>query len=157
SRQQWFSVVDRNSTFACKGGAVDIRKLACDVGARYVLEGSVRKAGGRIRVTAQLIDATKRIHVWADRYDSAAADIFRRQDDIINRIVDSVRSQLVMAEAMRLRGRRSGDVDAPDTMRQAIGGRRLSRPDHAGASAFVAHERKRAAHCAEIVAASHHA
>jgi len=120
SRQQWFSVVDRNSTFACKGGAVDIRKLACDVGARYVLEGSVRKAGGRIRVTAQLIDATKRIHVWADRYDSAAADIFRRQDDIINRIVDSVRSQLVMAEAMRLRGRRSVDVDAHDLMTQAL-------------------------------------
>jgi TolB-like protein len=120
SRQQWFSVVDRNSTFACKGEAVDIRKLACDLGARYVLEGSVRKAGGRIRVTAQLIDATKRIHVWADRYDSAVADIFRRQDDIINRIVDSVRSQLVMAEAMRLRGRRSVDVDAHDLVTQAL-------------------------------------
>jgi len=120
SRQQWFSVVDRNSTFACRGEAVDIRKLACELGARYVLEGSVRKAGGRIRVTAQLIDATKRIHVWADRHDSAVADIFRRQDDITNRIVDSVRSQLVMAEAMRLRGRRSADVDAHDLVTQAL-------------------------------------
>ena len=120
SRQQWFSVVDRNSSFARKGEAVDIRKLACELGARYVLEGSVRKAGGYIRVTAQLIDAAKRIHVWADRHDSAVADIFRRQDDITNRIVDSVRSQLVMAEAMRLRGRRSVDVDTHDLVTQAL-------------------------------------
>jgi TolB-like protein len=120
SRQQWFSVVDRNSTFASRGETVDIRKLACDLGARYVLEGSVRKAGGRIRVTAQLIDATKRIHVWADRHDSAVADIFCRQDDITNRIVDSVRSQLVMAEAMRLRGKRYVDVDTHDLVTQAL-------------------------------------
>ena len=120
SRQQWFSVVDRNSTFASKGESVDIRKLACELGARYVLEGSVRKAGGRIRVTAQLVDATKRIHVWADRHDSAVSDIFIRQDEITNRIVDSVRSQLVMAEAMRLRGRRSVDVDAHDLVTQAL-------------------------------------
>jgi TolB-like protein/Flp pilus assembly protein TadD len=120
SRQQWFSVVDRNSSFARKGEVVDIRKLACELGARYVLEGSVRKAGGRIRVTAQLIDATKRIHIWADRHDSAVADIFRRQDDITNRIVDSVRSQLVMAEAMRLRCKRSVDADAHDLVTQAL-------------------------------------
>ena len=120
SRQQWFSVVDRNSTFACKGEAVDIRKLACELGARYVLEGSVRKAGGRIRVTAQLVDATKRIHVWADRHDSAVSEIFIRQDEITNRIVDSVRSQIVMAEAMRLRGRRSVDLDAHDLVTQAL-------------------------------------
>ena len=120
SRQQWFSVVDRNSSFARKGEAVDIRKLACELGARYVLEGSVRKAGGRIRITAQLIDATKRIHVWADRQDSAVSDIFVRQDEITNRIVDSVRSQLVMAEAMRLRGRPSVDVDAYHLVTQAL-------------------------------------
>lgn len=120
SRQQWFSVVDRNSTLACKGEAVDIRKLACELGARYVLEGSVRKASGRIRVTAQLVDATKRIHVWADRHDSAVADIFRRQDDITNRIVNSVGSQLVMAEAMRLRGRRPIDIGAHDLVTQAL-------------------------------------
>jgi TolB-like protein len=120
SRQQWFSVVDRNSTFACKGEAIDVRKLACELGARYVLEGSVRKAGGRVRVTAQLIDATKRIHVWADRHDSAVSEIFTRQDEISNRIVDSVRSQIVMAEAMRLRGRRSVDLDAHALMMQAL-------------------------------------
>ena len=120
SRQQWFSVVDRNSSFARKGEAVDIRKLACELGVRYVLEGSVRKAGSRIRITTQLVDATKRIHVWADRHDTAVSDIFIRQDEITNRIVDSVRSQLVMAEAMRLRGRRSVDVDAHDLVTQAL-------------------------------------
>jgi TolB-like protein/Flp pilus assembly protein TadD len=120
SRQQWFSVVDRNSTFAGKGEAVDIRKLACELGARYVLEGSVRKAGGRIRITAQLIDATKRIHIWADRHDSDAVDIFIRQDEITNRIVDSVRSQLIMAEAMRLRRRRSDTVNTHDLVIQAL-------------------------------------
>jgi TolB-like protein/DNA-binding winged helix-turn-helix (wHTH) protein/Flp pilus assembly protein TadD len=120
SRQQWFSVVDHNSSFARKGETVDIRALACELGARYVLEGSVRKAGGRIRVTGQLIDATKRVHIWADRYDSAVADIFVRQDDITSRIVDSVRSQLVMAEAMRLRGKRSVDMDAHDLVTQAL-------------------------------------
>jgi TolB-like protein len=120
SRQQWFSVVDHNSSFARKGETVDIRALACELGARYVLEGSVRKAGGRIRVTAQLVDATKRVHIWADRYDSAVADIFVRQDDITSRIVDSVRSQLVMVEAMRLRGKRSVDMDAHDLVTQAL-------------------------------------
>jgi TolB-like protein len=120
SRQQWFSVVDRNSSFAHKGETIDTRKLACELGARYILEGSVRKAGGRIRITAQLVDATKRIHVWADRHDCEAADIFRRQDEITNRIVDSVRSQLVMAEAMRLRCKRSDGVDAHDLVTQAL-------------------------------------
>ena len=120
SRQQWFSVVDRNSSFARRGESLDIRTLACELGARYVLEGSVRKAGGRIRVTAQLVDATKRIHIWADRHDSGVADIFSRQDDITNRIVDSVRSQLVMAEAMRLRRKQPDDVDVHDLVTQAL-------------------------------------
>jgi len=120
SRQQWFSVVDRNSSFARKGEAVDTRILASELGVRYVLEGSVRKAGDRIRVTAQLVDATKRIHVWADRHDCMVADIFSRQDEITNRIVDSVRSQLVMAEASRLRCKRSDDVDAHDLTMQAL-------------------------------------
>jgi TolB-like protein/Flp pilus assembly protein TadD len=120
SRQQWFSVIDRNSTFARKGESVDIRTLACELGTRYVLEGSVRKAGGRIRITAQLVDATRRVHVWADRHDSAAGDIFSRQDDITNRIVDSVRSQLLMAEAMRLRCKQPDDSGAHELVIQAL-------------------------------------
>ena len=120
SRQQWFSVVDRNSIFARRGEPLDIRKLASELGARYVLEGSVRKAGGHIRVTAQLVDTIKRTHVWADRHDSGAAEIFSRQDDITNRIVDSVRSQLVMAEAMRLRREQPDDVEAHDLVTQAL-------------------------------------
>ena len=120
SRQQWFSVVDRNSTFSCKSETVEIRKLACELGARYVLEGSVRKAGSRIRITAQLVDATRRVHIWADRHDCEATDILRRQDEITNRIVDSVRSQLIMAEASRLRRKPAGDIEVRDLITQAL-------------------------------------
>lgn len=119
SRQQWISVVGRPE-FACKDGVTDIRKLACELRARYVLEGSVRKAAGRVRITAQLIDATKRIHAWGDRYDSKLADIFDRQDDITNRIVDSVRSRVIMAEAARLRRKPSRTMEALDLVTQAL-------------------------------------
>ncbi|HZP68593.1 MAG TPA: winged helix-turn-helix domain-containing protein [Pseudolabrys sp.] len=120
SRQQWFSVVDRNSTFACKGGTVDVRRLACELGTRYVLEGSVRKAAGRIRITAQLVDATRRVHLWADRHDVKLAEIFDRQDAITDRIADSVGSQVILAEAMRLRRQPCGTKDARDLVTQAL-------------------------------------
>jgi TolB-like protein len=120
SRQQWFSVIDRNSTLACKGGAVDTRMLARELGARYVLEGSVRKAGGRVRVSAQLVDAEKRIHIWAERHDTRLTDIFDRQDEITNRIVGSVGSQIVMAEGLRLRAVPSKDMVATDFVTQAL-------------------------------------
>jgi TolB-like protein/Flp pilus assembly protein TadD len=120
SRQQWFSVVDRNSTFACKGERIDIRRLASELGARYVLEGSVRKAAGRIRITAQLVDATRRVHLWADRHDAKLVDIFDRQDDITSRIADSVGSQIILAEATRLRRQPCGTMDARDLVTQAL-------------------------------------
>jgi len=120
SRQQWFSVVDRNSTFACKGEKIDIRRLACELGARYVLEGSVRKAAGRIRVSAQLVDALRRVHLWADRHDAKLVDIFERQDDITGRISDSVGAQIIMAEATRLRRQPCGTMDARDLVTQAL-------------------------------------
>jgi TolB-like protein len=119
SRQQWFSVA-RNSNFAFKGEAIDVRKVASELGVRYVLEGSVRKAADRVRVTAQLIDATKRIHVWADRHDSVFANIFDRQDEITSRVIDSVRSQIVMAEAARVRRKPPQDTDAWDFVMQAL-------------------------------------
>jgi TolB-like protein len=119
SRQQWFSVV-RNSSFVFKGEAIDVRKVASELGVRYVLEGSVRKAADRVRVTAQLIDANKRIHVWADRHDSVLADIFDRQDQITSRVIDSVRSQIVLAEAARVRRKPPQDIDAWDLVMQAL-------------------------------------
>ena len=119
SRQRWFSVIARNSSFAFKGEAADPRKVARELGVRYVLEGSVRKAADRVRVTAQLIDADKRVHLWADRYDSALANIFE-QDEITNRVIDAVRSQIIMAEAARLRCKPLQNIDASDLVMQAL-------------------------------------
>ncbi len=120
SQQQWFSVIARNSSFAFKGETMDVRKVADELGVRYVLEGSVRKAAGRVRVTAQLVDATKRIHVWAERYDSVLANMFNQQDEITSRIIDSVRSQLVMAEAARVRRKAPQNTDAWELVMQAL-------------------------------------
>src|SRR5262252_8499366 len=79
SRIRWLFVIARNSTFAYKGQAVDVKRVGGELGVRYVLEGSVRKGGNRVRVTAQLIDATNATHVWADRYDRDLSDIFAVQ------------------------------------------------------------------------------
>src|SRR5262249_34370424 len=101
SRQRWFFVIARNSSFMFKADAVDVRKVANELGVRYVLEGSVRKANGQVRVTAQLIDACKGVNLWADRYDRDLANIFDLQDEITNRVIDSVGSQIIVAEAAR--------------------------------------------------------
>lgn len=119
SRQRWFTVVARNSTLF-KGETIDLRRMAKELDVRYVLEGSLRKANGRVRVTAQLIDADKCVHVWAHRYDSALAGIFEQQDQITNRLIDSVRSQIIMAEAARLRRKPPENIDASDLVMQAL-------------------------------------
>jgi adenylate cyclase len=82
SKAHWLFVIARNSSFTYKGKSVDVRQLGRELGVRYVLEGSVRKAGNRVRITAQLIDATDGHQVWADRYDRALEDIFAVQDEI---------------------------------------------------------------------------
>src|SRR5262249_29635787 len=82
SRIRWLYVIARNSTFVYKGNAVDIKQVGRDLGVRYVLEGSLRKAGNRVRITAQLIEAVSGRHVWAERYDRALDDIFAVQDEI---------------------------------------------------------------------------
>src|SRR5262249_23776902 len=79
SRQRWFFVIARNSTFTYKSQAIDVRDVATQLGVRYVLEGSVRKADNRVRVTSQLIDAANGSHLWADKYDRELADIFALQ------------------------------------------------------------------------------
>ena len=76
SKFRWFFVIARNSTFVYKGRAIDVRDVGQELGVRYVLEGSVRKAGNRVRITAQLIDAETSNHVWAERYDRSLEDIF---------------------------------------------------------------------------------
>src|ERR1043165_6854083 len=99
SQQQWFFVIARNSSFTYKGEAGDVRQIASQLGVRYILEGSVRKSAGRVRVTGQLIDAMHGNHLWADRYDRELADIFALQDEITNRVIGSVSPQILLAEA----------------------------------------------------------
>ena len=95
-------VIARNSSFAYKGKAVDIRVVARELGVRSVLEGSIRRAGGRVRITAQLIDAETGGHLWAERFDRELSDIFAVQDEVTRRIVDALKIKLSPGEAARL-------------------------------------------------------
>ena len=120
SRQRWFFVIARNSTFSFKGQAVDVRRVARELGVRYVLEGSVRKVADRVRVTGQLIDAIPGVHLWADKYDRELSDIFKIQDDITNSVVGAVGPQILNAEAARIRRKPPERIDAWDLVIQAL-------------------------------------
>jgi len=102
SRMPWFFVISRNSSFIYKGQQVDIRSAAQELGVQYVLEGSVRKSGERVRVTAQLIDAMTDKHVWAGKYDRELADVFAVQDEVVDSIVGEVAPEFLSAEARRV-------------------------------------------------------
>ncbi|SLN75259.1 adenylate/guanylate cyclase domain-containing protein [Oceanibacterium hippocampi] len=108
------AVVARNSTFVYKGQAVDIRKVATVLGVRYVLEGSARKSGNRIRITGQLIEATSGTHLWADRYDGDLDDAFDLQDRIVASIVGAVQPTLLNAEIKRVQQKPDGSLNAHD-------------------------------------------
>lgn len=112
-------VIARNSTFAYKGQSPDVRKVGRELGVRYVVEGSVRKAGERIRVTAQLIDATSGSHIWADRYDRNLTDIFDVQDELGQGIVGAMQSRLLIAEARFVSKKPPGALDAWGNLVQA--------------------------------------
>ncbi|TIT80758.1 MAG: adenylate/guanylate cyclase domain-containing protein [Mesorhizobium sp.] len=120
SSWKWFPVIARNSTFVFKGHAVDIRDVGRKLGARYVVEGSVRKSGNRIRVTAQLIDATDHRHVWAERYDRDLADTFAVQDEITDRIVGALEPVIGDAEQHRARVGRPENLDAWELCQRAF-------------------------------------
>jgi adenylate cyclase len=115
-----FPVIARNSTFAYKGTSPDIREVGEALGARYVLEGSVRKAGNRVRVTAQLIDAETGHHVWAERYDRELEDIFALQDELTQGIAAVVAPELDRAESKRLTVTRPQDLGAWDHVLQGM-------------------------------------
>ena len=114
SRNRAFLVIARNSSFTYKGKCLDVRQVAQELGVRYVLEGSVRKSAGRVRVTAQLIDAESGHHLWADRFDGSLADIFELQDQIVTRVVGAIAPQLEKAEIGRARLRSTDDLAAYD-------------------------------------------
>jgi TolB-like protein/Tfp pilus assembly protein PilF len=112
SRMPWFFVIARNSSFTYKGRAVDMKQVSAELGVRYVLEGSVRKAGDRLRITAQLIDATTGKHVWAERYDRDVLDIFDVQDEVTQAIVGAVAPEFLATEARRARRKDPAQLDA---------------------------------------------
>jgi adenylate cyclase len=120
SRFKGLFVIARNSTFAYKGRTVDVKQVGRELGVRYVLEGSVRKAAGRLRITAQLIEAETRTHIWADRYDRAIDDIFALQDDITVSTVAAIAPSLRHAEIERAKRKRPENLDAYDLVLQAM-------------------------------------
>src|SRR5579862_255875 len=120
SRIKWLFVIARNSTFVYKGKAVDVRQAGRELGVRYVLEGSVRKAGGRLRITAQLIEAETGAHLWADRFDGAFQDIFDFQDQITERVVGVVEPSLQRSEIERSRRKRPENLNAYDIYLHAV-------------------------------------
>jgi len=120
SKIRWFFVIARNSTFTYKGRAVDVKQVGRELGVRYVLEGSVRKAGNRIRVTAQLVEAETGNHVWAERYDRDLADIFAVQDEITERVVAAIEPELYAAEQVRSQNKPPDSLDAWECVIRAL-------------------------------------
>jgi TolB-like protein len=114
SRIRWLFVVARNSSFTYKGQAVDIKRVGRELGVRYVLEGSVRKAGDRVRITGQLIDAITGAHLWADRFDGSLSDVFDFQDKVASTVAGVVEPTLQAAETARSIDRPIADLNAYD-------------------------------------------
>ena len=114
SRIRWLFVIARNSSFTYKGRAVDVKQVGRELGVRYVLEGSVRKAANRVRITGQLIDATTGAHLWADRFDGALDDIFELQDQVAASVVGAIAPQLERAEIERAKRKPTESLDAYD-------------------------------------------
>jgi TolB-like protein/Tfp pilus assembly protein PilF len=114
SRIRWLFVVARNSSFTYKGRAVDVKQVSRELGVRYVLEGSVRRAANRVRITGQLIDATTGAHLWAERFESTLDDIFELQDQVAASVVGAIAPQLERAEIERALRKPTESLDAYD-------------------------------------------
>ena len=119
SRIKWLFVIARNSSFTYKGRAIDVKQVGRELGVRYVLEGSVRKAGDRVRVAGQLIDAATGAHVWGERFDRKFDDIFALQDDLTLSVVGAIEPSLRLAEIERVKRKRPDSLDAYDMVLQA--------------------------------------
>ena len=120
SRIRWLFVIARNSSFAFKRQPIDVNQVGRELGVRYVLEGSVRKAGGRVRITAQLIDASDRTHLWADRFEGSLEDIFDLQDKVASTVAGVIEPTLQAAETARSRSRPTTDLTAYDLFLRAL-------------------------------------
>ena len=127
-------VIARNSSFAYKGRAVDIRQVGRELGVRYVLEGGVRKAANRVRITGQLIDAASGMHLWAEHFDGALADIFELQDEVTRGVVGAIVPKLEQAEIDRAKRKPTENLDAYDYfLRGLASAHRMTREDVAQA------------------------
>ena len=120
SKFRWFFVISRNSSFTYKGKSVSVQQIAQELGVRYVLEGSVRKAGSRVRISAQLINAVTGNHVWAERYDRQLADIFDLQDEMAETIVGAIEPELGDAERARAKRKPPHSLDAWDHYQRGL-------------------------------------
>ncbi len=120
SRIRWLFVIARNSSFTYKGQAVDVKQVGRELGVRYVLEGSVRKGGNRVRITAQLIDAATGVHLWADRFDGSLDDVFELQDDVAAAVAGVIEPALQAAEVERARRKQPESLDAYDLYLRAL-------------------------------------
>ena len=120
SRIKWLFVIARNSSFVYKGKAVDVRQVGRELGVRYVLEGAVRKAGDRVRITAQLLKAEMGAHLWADKYDGKLEDVFDLQDQITEKVVGVVEPSLQQSEIERSRRKRPENLGAYDLYLRAL-------------------------------------
>ncbi len=129
SKFRWLTVIARNSTFVYKGQAADIPQVARDLGVAYVLEGSVRKAGERVRITAQLIEAPTNEHIWAERYDRKLEDIFDLQDEMTQTIVGMIEPELANRERERVRDKPTRDMNAWELYQRALWHRWRFTPD----------------------------
>jgi TolB-like protein/class 3 adenylate cyclase len=120
SRIRWLFVIARNSSFTYKGQSVDVKQVGRELGVRYVLEGSVRKAGQRVRITAQLIDATTSTHLWADRFNGSLEDVFELQDNVALSVAGVIEPTLQAAEIRRSSERPTSDLTAYDLYLRAL-------------------------------------
>jgi TolB-like protein len=120
SKVRWFVVIARNSSFTYKNRAIDVKQVSRELDVRYVLEGGVRRAGSRVRITTQLVEAATGNHFWAERYDRELADSFAVQEEIAERIVSVIKPELYAAEHIRSQGKRPESLDAWECVIRAL-------------------------------------
>jgi len=138
SKLRWFFVIARNSSFTYKGKAVHIKQIGAELGVGYVVEGSVRKVGDRVRIIAQLNDVTTGAHIWAERYDRELKDVFAVQDEITEAIVAAIEPQLYAAENFRAQRKPPDSMDAWDLVMRALSHYwRVTRQDNVVAQALL--------------------
>jgi TolB-like protein len=138
SKLRWFLVISRNSSFIYKGKSVHMQRIADELGVRYVMEGSVRRGGDRVRITVQLNDVATGSHIWAERYDRELADVFAVQDEITETVVAAIEPKLYAAENFRATRKPPDSMDAWDLLMRALSQFwRVTRTDNAAAQALL--------------------